>query len=66
MTLQEAQEFVNRLRGTFSVIQRLAMPTIALVEGAALGGGAELALACDFRICSGLPRLVLPCRVQPW
>lgn len=60
MSLQEAQEFVMKLRSTFSTIQNLSMPTVALLQGPALGGGAELALACDFRVCSSSTRFAWP------
>lgn len=35
----------------FLSFQELHIPTIAVVEGAALGGGLEMALSCDLRIC---------------
>ncbi|MFQ3270190.1 MAG: 3-hydroxyacyl-CoA dehydrogenase/enoyl-CoA hydratase/3-hydroxybutyryl-CoA epimerase [Lentimonas sp.] len=36
----------------FSLLESLSIPTIALIHGACLGGGFELALACDWRIAS--------------
>lgn len=45
-------------------LHRLPAATIAAIEGAALGGGLELALACDLRVVGEGARLALPeCRV---
>ncbi|AQK73202.1 Methylglutaconyl-CoA hydratase [Zea mays] len=49
--------------GAFSAgadLKALPIPTIAVIEGAALGGGLELALACDLRICGENAELGLP------
>jgi enoyl-CoA hydratase/carnithine racemase len=46
--------------GVARSLAELPMPTIAAIEGNALGGGLELALCCDFRIASSSAKLGLP------
>ncbi|EYU43579.1 hypothetical protein ABFS82_03G014700 [Erythranthe guttata] len=60
MNPSEVQSFVNSLRSTFSYLEDLHIPTIAVIEGAALGGGLEMALSCDLRICGEDAVLGLP------
>lgn len=60
MTATEVHSYVKYLRSTFSLIEELQIPTIAVIEGAALGGGLEMALSCDLRICGENALLGLP------
>lgn len=48
----ELTAFIENGQRAFSKLAALRVPTVATIDGACLGGGLELALACDYRIAS--------------
>jgi enoyl-CoA hydratase/carnithine racemase len=52
--------FVQRLTDAFDVLAACPKPSVAALHGAALGGGLELALACDLRVAESGTRLGVP------
>lgn len=57
---EEGTAFGRRGAEVFRKIETLSIPVIAAINGFALGGGCELAMACDIRICSSNARFGQP------
>jgi cyclohexa-1,5-dienecarbonyl-CoA hydratase len=51
-TPDKVEEMITKFHGVFRLLDSLAVPSLALVDGMALGGGCELAVFCDMVIAS--------------
>ncbi len=60
LTPETASKFSRRGQRVFSKVEGLSKPVVAAINGYALGGGLELALACDFRLASDRAELGFP------
>jgi enoyl-CoA hydratase/carnithine racemase len=56
---EPTREMVRRGLGVLAALEALPVPTVAVIDGACLGGGLEIALACDYRTVSDNPKAKL-------
>jgi 3-hydroxyacyl-CoA dehydrogenase/enoyl-CoA hydratase/3-hydroxybutyryl-CoA epimerase len=62
----QAVDFLRKGQAVFSYLESLTIPTVAMIDGFCMGGGLELALACNYRVATddkttriGLPEVML-------
>lgn len=60
LTPGSAKTFIASLHAAINTVHDAPFPTIAMLHGACLGAGFELAMACDLRIAAAETRLGLP------
>jgi enoyl-CoA hydratase/carnithine racemase len=60
ITAEEARAVSTRFRAALDAVAAIPRLTVAAIGGHALGGGCELALACDLRVCADSARLGQP------
>lgn len=60
LTAEDGNAFALRGQGIFRTIESIGKPVIACIQGFALGGGCELAMACTFRIAADDARFGQP------
>lgn len=60
LALADVNRSFEEMEAAISAVENLPVPTIAVIQGYALGGGLELALACDLRVASEGALLGMP------
>ena len=60
LTADDADTYNAAIARALQAVQALPVPVIAMVDGLAVGGGCELAAACDIRIASSRSRFGIP------
>ena len=56
-TLAEATQMAERAKAALDAVRAFPLPVVAALNGNAVGGGAELAVACDFRVMAAAAKI---------